>query len=75
MLIKLNHKPIDVIEDDKEDKEYTPVYWCVSGVGYVLVLWLMDMVCYTFFYIHPFPFLSILFHAISGWITFLGGIF
>jgi hypothetical protein len=75
MLIKLNNKPIDVVEDNEEEKEKSLVYWGVSTVGYVLVLWIMDMVCYTFFYIHPFPFLSWLFHGVSGWITLLGGLF
>jgi hypothetical protein len=73
MLIKLNNKPIDVVED-VEEKSYSPIYWCVSGVGYVLVLWIMDIVCNTFFHSHPFPFLNWLFKLIGGFFNFLGGV-
>jgi hypothetical protein len=75
MVVKLNSKVIDVVENNKEDKEKTITYWCVSTLGYVLVLFIMDMVCYTFFYIHPFPILNWLFTGISGWINFIGGLF
>ena len=75
MLVKLNNKPIDVVEDNEEEKEKSLVYWCVSSIGYVLVLWIMDMVCYTFFTIHPFPFLSWLVNGVSGWIHLIGGLF
>lgn len=75
MVVKLNSRVIDVVEEDKEEKEKTITYWCVSSVGYVLVLFIMDMVCYTFFYIHPYPFLNWLFIGIRGWITLLGGLF
>jgi hypothetical protein len=71
MLVKLNNKPIDVVEDNEKDKEFSPVYLCVSGVGYVLVLFIMDMVCHTFFYIHPFPFLTWLFKLIGGVLAWL----
>jgi hypothetical protein len=74
MVIKLNKKVLTVDDETKEDKEKTIPYFLVSCTGYGLILWIMDMVCNTFFFIHPFPFLSILLHSISGWITFLGGL-
>jgi hypothetical protein len=66
MLVKLNHKPIEVVEDNEKNKEFSVVYCCVSTMGYVLALFIMDMVCYTFFSIHPFPFLNWLFGFIGG---------
>jgi hypothetical protein len=75
MVIKLNKKVLVVEDDSKEEKEKTIPYFAVSCIGYGFILRMMDMVCYTFFTIHPFPFLSILFHSISGWITFIGGLF
>ena len=66
MLIKLNKKVIDVTDEEKEEKDFDPIYFSISCIGYGLVLWIMDIVCYSFFYIHPFPFLSWLFHGISG---------
>ena len=75
MLVKLNKRVIEVTEDNEKENEKSWVYWGVSACGYVLVLWIMDIVCYTFFYIHPFPFLSFLFHGVSGWITFVGRLF
>jgi hypothetical protein len=62
MLIKINNKPIRVVEEDEEQKDFSIVYFTVSSVGYLLVLWIMDYVCYTFFYVHPLPFVSAFFH-------------
>lgn len=58
MVLKINSKPIKVVEDTEEDKGFDPVYFTVSCLGYGLALWIMDYVCYTFFYIHPLPFIS-----------------
>jgi hypothetical protein len=71
MLVKLNNKPIDVVEDNKNDKDLPPVHWSVSTLGYVLVLFIMDKVCYTFFYTHPFLFLTWLFKLIGGVLAWL----
>jgi hypothetical protein len=71
MLVKLNNKPIDVVEDNEKEKGFSPVYFTVSCVGYGLVLFIMDMVCYTFFYIHPFPYLVWLFKLIGGVLAWL----
>jgi hypothetical protein len=71
MLVKLNNKPIDVVEDADKEKGFDPIYFTVSCVGYGLVLWIMDIVCYTFFYTHPFPFLTWLFKGISVVIAWL----
>jgi hypothetical protein len=68
MVIKLNKKPIVVKDEDAEEKDFSPVYFGVSCVGYAFILWIMDYSCYLFFGIHPFPFLNFLF-------KFLGVIF
>lgn len=71
MLVKINKKPIDVMDEDKEEKDFDPIYLCVSTIGYILAMFIMDMVCYTFFYVHPFPFLSWLFNLIGGVLAWL----
>lgn len=62
MLIKINNKPVTVTEEDDKSSLSIP-YICVSTLGYTLIFWFLDYVCYTFFFVHPFP-----------WITFVGKI-
>jgi hypothetical protein len=71
MLVKLNKKVIDVVEDNEKEKEFDPIYFTVSCVGYGLVLFIMDIVCYTFFYTHPFPYLTWLFKGIGVILSWL----
>jgi hypothetical protein len=75
MVVKLNNKVITVNDEPMEDKESSLPYFMVSCCGYSLILWIMDYVCFTFFSIHPFPFLSGVIHNISGWIHLIGGLF
>jgi hypothetical protein len=57
MLIKINKKPIHVIEeDDSESIDY--LYLTVSSLGYLLILSLMDYSSYLFIGKHIFPFIS-----------------
>ena len=69
MLIKINKKPI-TIEEEPEEKSNSWMYFTVSSIGYLLALWIMDLVSYTFFYIHPFPFLGFL----TKFFLYLGGL-
>jgi hypothetical protein len=66
MVIKLNQKPIVVREDNEDQKDFSPVYFAVSCIGYALILWIMDYSCFMFFGLHPFPFLNWLFKIIGG---------
>ncbi|UTC25182.1 hypothetical protein Bfsp1_26 [Cytobacillus phage Bfsp1] len=56
MLVKINKKPIKV-EEESEVTTFDPIYFCVSVTGFGAILWLVDMVCFTFFFYHPFPFM------------------
>jgi hypothetical protein len=71
MVIKLNKKVLVVDNEPKEEKEQSLGYFLVSCTGYGLILWIMDMVCTTFFSLHPFPFLGVVFHAISEFFNYL----
>lgn len=53
MLININNKPIKV--EEKPESTFSPVYLAVSTTGYLFILYLLDYVCYTFFYYHPLP--------------------
>jgi hypothetical protein len=55
MLININKKPIK-IEEEPEQKPISIPYLITASTGILLCLWIMDLVCYTFFYIHPFGF-------------------
>lgn len=55
MVVKINSKPIKIEEEPKQEHTFNPVYLAVSTIGFALILWIMDYVCYTFFYIHPIP--------------------
>jgi hypothetical protein len=68
MVIKINRKPIK-IEEEPEKPASIP-YIVVSGIGMFLALWIMDLVCFTFLYIHPFPFTTF----ITKLIAFIGGL-
>ena len=57
MLVKINKKPI-VVEEDTTESNFDPIYFCVSVTGYGAILWFVDYVCFTFFFFHPFPFMS-----------------
>ena len=63
MLITINKKPILVQEESQEEPDKSLIYYGVSYTGYLLILYIMDYVCYTFMSIHPLP-----------WITFIGKI-
>jgi hypothetical protein len=69
MLIKINKKPIEVSEEpETESKSF--IYYCINYTGYALILYLLDYVCYTFFYYHPLPWITF----IGKILSFLGGI-
>jgi hypothetical protein len=57
MLIKINKKPIHVIEES-EDEGIDWIYLGVSSLGYLTVLSIMDYSCYLFIGKHIFPFIS-----------------
>jgi len=57
MLVKINKKPIEV-KEESEERTFDPVYFCVSMTGFAFIFWLVDYVVFTFFFIHPFPFMS-----------------
>lgn len=57
MLIKLNKKVINVTDEDKEEKEFSPIYFSISCLGYGLILTLLDYVCYLFIGHSPLPIL------------------
>jgi hypothetical protein len=57
MLIKINKKPIHVVEEEDE-KEFSWVYMTVSSIGYLMILSIMDYSCYLFIGKHIFPFIS-----------------
>lgn len=65
MVIKINSKPIQVVEETEEEKDFSLVYFLVSCTGYVFALWMMDYVCSVFFYIHPLPFI----HTLGAWVA------
>lgn len=54
MVVKINSKPVHVTEND-EDKGIDWLYVSVSTMGYTFLLWFLDYVCYTFFYIRAIP--------------------
>jgi hypothetical protein len=57
MLIKINKKPIHVVEeDDKEGIDW--IYLSVSSLGYLLILSIMDYSSYLFIGKHIFPFIT-----------------
>jgi uncharacterized membrane protein len=58
MLVKINKKPIKVVDESEEQQEKSWFYFCVSSVGYLTAIWLLDYCCHVFFYIHPFPFVA-----------------
>ena len=66
MLVKINNKPVQVTEEP-EASTFNPGYFCVSVTGFGLILWLVDYVCYIFFYYHPFPLMAKIAEAIQ-WI-------
>lgn len=66
MLVKINKKPIEV-KEESEESTFDPVYLCVSVTGFALILWLVDYVCFTFFFYHPFPFMSSI-GAVLSWL-------
>lgn len=57
MLVTINKRPIKVVEESQDEKCFSWIYTSVSSIGFILILWIMDLVCYTFFYIHPLPFI------------------
>jgi hypothetical protein len=57
MIVKINHKPIRVEEED-EGIGFSWTYLIVSTCGYLLALWMMDFVAFTFLHVHPFPFIK-----------------
>jgi hypothetical protein len=57
MLIKINNKPIKVTKEEDE-KPFSPVYLGVTCVGYLLILSLLDYICYIFFHTPAIPFIS-----------------
>jgi hypothetical protein len=57
MLIKINKKPIHVIEEEDE-KGFSWVFMTVTCIGYLLILTLLDYSSYLFIGKHIFPFLS-----------------
>lgn len=57
MLIKINKRPVHVVEeDDKEGIDW--IYLSVSSIGYLLILSIMDYSSYLFIGKHIFPFIS-----------------
>lgn len=54
MVVKINNKPVHVTTDE-EDKGIDWLYVCISTSGYAFLLWFLDYVCYTFFYIRAIP--------------------
>jgi hypothetical protein len=64
MVAKINGRPIQVVEKDEEEKDFSLVYFLVSGSGYLMCFWLLDYVCSIFFFYHPFPFIS----TVARWI-------
>jgi hypothetical protein len=70
MVVKINNKPV-IVTENSEEKSFSWTYWCVSGVGYGLIFWILDYVCFTFCFIHPFPWIV----WIGKVISFIGGIF
>jgi hypothetical protein len=57
MLIKINKKPVHVVEeDDKEGIDW--IYLSVSSVGYLLILSIIDYSSYLFIGKHIFPFIT-----------------
>lgn len=66
MVVKINKKPILVMDDDEETKEYSWVYWCVSTIGYAMSFVLLDYVSFLFCSVHILP--STVLH-ILGWLA------
>jgi hypothetical protein len=67
MLIKINKQPIHVVEPDEKERDFSWVYMCVSGVGFMSILSLMDYISFIFFGIHSLPFI----HTITKFILSL----
>jgi hypothetical protein len=61
MVVKINHRPIRVEQDEDELVWYKRINWVYMGVsvsGYLLCLYIMDLAGYLFLGIHPFPFIK-----------------
>jgi hypothetical protein len=71
MLIKINSKPVEVIEESTEEKSFDSVYLCVSTIGYLMIFYIMDLCSSTFLGIHCFPWITWIGKIISWW----GGLF
>lgn len=69
MVVKINSKPIEVTEDP-ETPTFSLTYLTVSALGYSLALWILDYVCFTFCFVHPFPFIV----WVGKVIFFIGGL-
>jgi hypothetical protein len=57
MVVKINSKPIHVVEPDAEEKDFSWVYMGVSSLGYLMAFWVLDYCAYLFCSVHPFPFI------------------
>jgi hypothetical protein len=66
MVVKLNHKPIVVRDEDSEEKDFSPVYFAVCCIGYLLIFWVLDYCCFIFLGVHPFPFIKLI-GSILAW--------
>ena len=58
MLVKINKQPIEVSFEDKEEPTFSWIYLCVSGVGFMSILSLLDYISYLFTYHHAIPFIQ-----------------
>lgn len=70
MVVKINSQPITVSEEEAKERDFDPVYFGVSCLGYGFSLWILDYVCSVFFFIHPFPIIA----KIGGVVAWVIGI-
>lgn len=66
MVVKINKKPIQIVDPEEQEKDFSIVYFSVSCAGYFMALWILDYVCSVFFFHHPFPFISTVAKFIGG---------
>jgi hypothetical protein len=69
MLVKINKQPIEVVVPDEESEGINWIYLCVSTIGFMSILSLLDYISYIFVGIHALPFM----HTITKFILHLIG--
>jgi hypothetical protein len=70
MVVKINSKPIQVMEEEEKER-IDWLYLSVTIVGYGLIAWVVDYMCFSFFYVHPLPFISKMGGVVTWIMSFL----